>query len=237
MSSFCRWALHAAARLAAVVSSLAFAGPALAQPDPSEPGEPEVPEPELVPPEDPPPPPAPPEPAPTDPLPSDPVPTVPPVDTAEEEAPPAPRMSEGRLLVSLYNSGFQWGLAPGVVFSAGKAGFFLGLRLGYGIDTGPVIVVPGVRLAGFFLDPNVYLGMPVLKLIVPIDRFAPFVEGGTGVGHVSEPAGTGVALLGGGGFMVHVSPAFAIGAEANYQTITGTGFRGFGVGPILAIGF
>jgi hypothetical protein len=30
---------------------------------------------------------------------------------------------------------------------------------------------------------------------------------------------------------------FAIGAEASYQAITGTGFRGFGVGPISALGF
>ena len=229
---------HRALALAVLASALALSAPAVAQPDPSDPtGDPEPAEPEITPPEDPPPAPTPAEPSPTDPLPSDPVPPTAPVETGEEQAVPARRMSEGRLLVSLYNSGFQWGLAPGVVFSSGKAGFFLGLRFGYGIDTGPVIVVPGVRLAGFLLDPNVYLGMPVLKVIVPIDRFAPFLEGGTGVGHVTDPSETGVALLGGGGFMVHVSPAFAIGAEANYQTITGTGFRGFGVGPILAIGF
>ncbi len=150
-------------------------------------------------------------------------------------------MSEGRMLVSAYNSGFQWGLSPGVVFFQGNAGFFLGLRFGYGFDTGSVIVVPGVRLAGFFVDPSVYMGLPVVKLVLPIDRFAPFVEGGVGLGHVTAgddaASKTGVALQGGGGFMVHVSPRFAIGAEASYQTITGTSFRGFGIGPILAIGF
>ena len=149
-------------------------------------------------------------------------------------------MSEGRALVSAYNSGFQWGIAPGVVFSRGKAGFTVGLRLGYGFDTGPVILVPGVRLSGYFIDPNVYLGMPTFKLVIPIDRFAPFVEGGAGAGHVSADgatdAKTGMALMGGGGFMIHFTRV-AFGAEASYQVITGTGFKGFGVGPILAIGF
>jgi hypothetical protein len=145
-------------------------------------------------------------------------------------------MSEGRLLVSLYNSGFQWGISPGIVFANGKTGFFLGLRFGYGFDTGPVILVPGVRLAGYFTDPNVYVGMPTFKVVLPIDRFAPFIEGGAGVGHVADPSKSGLAVMGGGGFMIHFT-SFAIGAEASYQIITGTSFKGFSVGPILAIGF
>ncbi len=149
-------------------------------------------------------------------------------------------MSEGRLLVSLYNSGFQWGISPGIVFSRGKAGFALGLNLGYGFDLGSVILVPGLRLAGYFVDPSVYLGMPTFKVVLPIDRFAPFVQGGVGIGHVDgdtkQPAKEGAALMGGGGFMIHFRPV-AFGVEASYQTITGTSFRGFGVGPIIAIGF
>lgn len=166
-----------------------------------------------------------------------------PEDAPNVEPPPPVRApepepeSEGRRLVGLYNRGFQWNLSPGVVFASGKAGLALGVRLGYGIDTGPVIVVPGVKLTGIFLDPNVYVGLPVLKLVVPIDRVAPFIEGGVGVGHVGgEVAKTGAALQGGGGLVIHVSPAFAFGAEAGYQVITGTGFQGFTVGPILAIG-
>lgn len=148
-----------------------------------------------------------------------------------------PRMSEGRMLVSLYNSGFQWGISPGIVFSSGKTGFFLGLRFGYGVDTGPVIVVPGLRLAAYFTDPNVYVGMPTVKLVFPLDRFAPFVEGGAGFGHVAaDPSKSGFAWMGGGGFMIHFTRV-AFGAEASYQEITGTDFSGVSVGPILAIGF
>jgi hypothetical protein len=155
-------------------------------------------------------------------------------------------MSEGRRIVVAYNTGFQWGLSPGVVFAGSKASFVLGLRLGYGIDTGKVIVVPGVRLSAYFTDPNVYLGMPVMKLVYPIGHFAPFVEAGAGVGYIagydldsrtSVAAQTGVALLGGGGFMVHFGWKFGLGIEANYQTVTGTDFHGFGIGPILAIAF
>jgi hypothetical protein len=147
-----------------------------------------------------------------------------------------PRMSEGRMLVSLYNSGFQWGISPGIVFSSGKTGFFLGVRFGYGFDTGPVILVPGIRLAGYFTDPNVYIGMPTFKLVLPIDRFAPFVEGGAGFGYVTEPSKSGFAWMGGGGFMIHFTRV-AFGAEASYQKIAGTDFSGISVGPILAIGF
>jgi hypothetical protein len=122
----------------------------------------------------------------------------------------------------------------------------LGLRFGYGVDTGSVIVVPGIRVSAYFTDPNVYLGMPVMKLVYPIDRFAPFVEAGAGVGHVagfeidrrtSVAAQTGIALLAGGGFMLHFSWKFGLGVEANYQNVTGTEFHGFSVGPIIAIAF
>ena len=154
-------------------------------------------------------------------------------------------MSEGRRIVVAWNTGFQWGISPGIVFTGGKASFFLGLRLGYGIDTGHVIIVPGVRLAGYFTDPGVYLGMPVLKLVYPIDRFAPFIEGGAGGGYISENSSTnpvtksqtGVALLAGAGFMVHFTWKFGLGVEGSYQKITGTGFEGFGIGPILALSF
>ncbi len=91
-------------------------------------------------------------------------------------------MSEGRRIVVAYNTGFQWGLSPGVIISQSKASFFLGLRFGYGFDTGNVIIVPGVRFAGYFPDPNVYVALPMMKLVYPIDRFAPFIEGGAGGG-------------------------------------------------------
>lgn len=159
-----------------------------------------------------------------------PPPEVPPAEEAGE------RMSEGRLLVSLYNSGFHWGISPGVAFSNGKAGFFLGLRFGYGVDLGAVILVPGIRLAGYFTEPNVYMGLPAFKIVLPIDRFAPFVEGGAGIGHVMDPSKSGAALMGGAGFMIHFS-GFAFGAEGSYQVITGSEFKAFGIGPILAIGF
>lgn len=169
-------------------------------------------------------------------------PVVPP---PESQAPPPEErpepMSEGRRIVVAWNTGFQWGIAPGVFIQHGDAAFALGLRFGYGFDTGSVIIVPGVRLAGYFATPNVYLGMPVLKLVLPIDRFAPFVEAGAGGGYVADTdevaAKGGVALMAGTGFMIHFTMRFGLGVEANYTTITGTDFHGIGVGPILALAF
>lgn len=150
-------------------------------------------------------------------------------------------MSEGRQLVVAYNDGFHWGLSPGIVVVHGAVGFALGVAFGYGFDTGTVLVVPGVQLSAYFTDPTVLVGLPNVRLVLPIDRFAPFIVGGVGVGNVGKhdtvASATGAALLVGGGFMVHVSSRFAIGAEVNYQTITGTDFSAIGVGPILAIGF
>lgn len=210
--------------VAAVLVLSSLVAPAAAQPA----GEPE--------PEEPPPTPAEPQPESTPPPSPPPIAPPPEPELTLEEEPEPERMSEGRMLVSLYYSGFQWGIAPGVIFSGGKTGFFLGLRFGYGFDTGPVILVPGIRLAGYFTDPNVYVGMPTFKIVLPIDRFAPFVEGGAGVGHVTDPQKSGAALMGGGGFMLHFTK-IAFGAEASYQTITGTEFRGLSVGPLLAFGF
>ena len=231
-----------------LVAALVFTTPlaARAQPEPAQPEPADEPaQPEPLPADAPPDVPAEPTPEPPPPAPPSPpeIAIAPPPETApvtlRPEDIPEP-MSEGRMLVSLYNSGFQWGIAPGVVFSRGKAGFAVGLRFGYGFDLPSVSVDPGVRFAGYFIDPNVYLGMPTFKIVLPIDRFAPFIEGGAGAGHVAGDAAagsaTGAALMGGGGFMIHFRP-IAIGVEASYQVITGTRFRGFGVGPILALGF
>lgn len=140
------------------------------------------------------------------------------------------------MLVSAYNSGFQLNISPGIVVVNGDVGFALGARVGYGIDLDSVIIVPGVRVSAYFTDPQVYVGMPTFKLVLPIDRFAPFAEVGGGVGTVTEPSKAGFAWLVGGGFMVHFRHV-ALGAEVSYQAITGTGFKGIGFGPILAFGF
>lgn len=101
-----------------------------------------------------------------------------------------------------------------------------------------MILVPGVHASGYFLDPTVLIGMPMFRVVLPLNRFAPFVEGGVGVGHVGGPASqTGAALSGGGGFMLHFTRSFALGAEATYQVITGTEFRGVAIGPIIAFAF
>ena len=101
--------------------------------------------------------------------------------------------------------------------------------------------MPGLRLAGYFSSRAVYLGMPIMKVVLPIDRFAPFFEAVAGVGYIGTgdgtPSQTGVAVLGGGSFMIHFTWKFGLGVEANYQAITGTEFRGFGVGPIVALAF
>jgi hypothetical protein len=41
------------------------------------------------------------------------------------------------------------------------------------VDTGSIIVMPGLDLAGYFVDSNVYVGMPMVELVLPLGPFAP----------------------------------------------------------------
>jgi hypothetical protein len=56
---------------------------------------------------------------------------------------------------------------------------------------------------------------------VPVGPLAPFVVGGVGFGGITNEGETGVALIGGGGLMIHFGHVFGLGAEMTYQTITG----------------
>jgi len=160
------------------------------------------------------------------------------VAAAPQPAPPEPEGPSGRDRVSAYNSGFRWGLAPGIFIPAGggSVGFSLAAHAGYGIDTGSVIVIPGATALGLFPKGTTVLAfVPGARLVFPIGIFAPFVEAGVGPGHVTEPSGTGAALSAGAGFMVHPTDSFAIGAAGSYMKITGTDISVLSVGPILSL--
>ena len=138
------------------------------------------------------------------------------------------------------NTGLRWGIGPVILIPPGDRplGGGLDLDVRYGIGAGPVVVAPGARFAGYILSREyIVLGMPTARVTLPFGPLAPFVVGGVGPGYTSAEEKGGVALLGGGGLMVHIGPFFGIGAEATYQTITGTDFKAVTVGPSLLIGF
>jgi hypothetical protein len=150
---------------------------------------------------------------------------------------PGVAASAARELVATYYKRLHWSISPGAVFGRDKVGFSLAGRIQYGVDTGSIIVMPGVDLAGYFVDSNVYVGMPMVELVLPLGPFAPFVEGGAGIGVVTQPSQASLAVLGGGGFVLHPSPTFVLGIEGGYETILGTDFRVILVGPIFAFRF
>lgn len=94
-----------------------------------------------------------------------------------------------------------------------------------------------MSLAAYFLDPNVYVGMPTAKLALPIGPFVPFIEGGAGVGQITQPSATRLALFGAGGFMIHASPTVALGLEGGYETILDTDFGVIVLAPVFALSF
>lgn len=155
--------------------------------------------------------------------------------SAQEEMGPS-----GRDLVVAYNTGFRFSIAPGVFIpiNGERVGFSIAGDLRYGIETGPVVVAPGVRLAGYFpSDLTVLAALVTTRVTLPLGPVGPYVVGGVGPGWVSEPSRAGLAWLAGGGFMVHIGTRFGIGAEAIYQAITNTNFKALFVGPSLLFGF
>jgi hypothetical protein len=149
-----------------------------------------------------------------------------------------PHAPTARERVVAYYTGVQIGIAPGIIFptNGGDPGFLLSLYGGYGVETEPVILIPGLHLTGAWPSGE-FIGTatPALKVVLPVGAFAPYVEGGAGPGYVSVLKKTGIALRAGAGFSVHPSSRFAIGAGISYETITGTDVSF--LGPVLILSF
>lgn len=138
------------------------------------------------------------------------------------------------------NTGFDFGLGPVLLVptDGGPLGGGLDAELRYGIGLDPVILAPGARVAGYaFSGRFVGLAMPTLRLTLPVGPLAPFVTGGVGGGWLSNPSEAGLALMGGGGLMVHFGRVLGVGVEATYQTVTDTELEAIAVGPMLQFGF
>lgn len=114
-----------------------------------------------------------------------------------------------------------------------------GLELGarYGIPAGPVVLAPGGLLGGYYLQER-FIGvlMPTFRVTLPLGPLAPFGQGGVGGGTITNPGEGGLAWLAGGGLMIHFGGILAIGAEINYQGISGTGYKALSIGPSIVIG-
>jgi hypothetical protein len=146
---------------------------------------------------------------------------------------------EDRDQTAAYYSGFHWGASPGVLFSTqGKAAFSLSAYAGYGVDTGTVVVVPGLS-AGAILPSggSILSATPQVQFVVPVSIVAPFVEVGAGPSYITPPGKPYLMGRVGGGLVVHPSPSFAIGAAVGYVRIFGTDVSGVSIAPVLAIGF
>jgi hypothetical protein len=121
--------------------------------------------------------------------------------------------------------------------SEGSVGGGLELSARYGIPAGPFIVAPGARAGGYYMQER-FIGvmMGTGRLTVPLGPVAPFVQGGAGIGGLTNPGDGGLAWLFGGGLMIHFGGALALGAEVNYTGITGTGLEVLSIGPVIVIG-
>lgn len=139
------------------------------------------------------------------------------------------------------NRGFQTHLGPVLLIPTDPddswgGGLEFGLR--YGFKAGPTVLAPGGRVAGYY-QPKRFVGdvMGTFRVTLPAGPFAPFIEGGVGPGGATNPGQGGVAVLAGGGLMIHFGDVFGLGARASWETITSTGFSVLSVGPMLQFGF
>jgi len=138
------------------------------------------------------------------------------------------------------NRGFKLGLGPTILLpnrDGGPYGGGLTLDGRYGIKAGPTVLAPGGRLSGYLISSRfIGVAMPTFRITVPVGPLAPYILGGVGGGWLSNNSEGGVALMGGGGLMIHFGRVLAIGAEASYQTITGTEFQTVAIGPAISFG-
>lgn len=146
---------------------------------------------------------------------------------------------EGDSAAMAANKGLRIGIGPELLVPTddGPMGGGLILDGRYGIKAGPTVLAPGGRLAGYIISSR-FIGtaMPTFRVTLPVGPLAPFLVGGIGVGGLSNPGESGLALLGGGGLMIHLGRIVAIGAEVTYQRITGTEFQTLGIGPAIHFG-
>ena len=135
------------------------------------------------------------------------------------------------------NVGFVKTTGIAILFANGSTGVGLELSARYGIPAGPFIVAPGARIGGYYIAERLLgVAMPTGRLTIPLGPLAPFVQGGAGVGGLTNPGNGGWAWLFGGGLMIHTGGALSFGAEVNYSGVTSTGVEILSVGPVITIG-
>ena len=136
--------------------------------------------------------------------------------------------------------GTRFDVGPALVLplrDSGPYGVGLVVDGRYGIQAGPTVLAPGGRFAGYFIsDRGVLTAMPTLRITVPVGPVAPYLVGGIGWGAMTSEYQSGLALLGGGGVMVHLGRIVAFGVEGTYQWINGTEFNTFTVMPVVSFG-
>jgi hypothetical protein len=154
-------------------------------------------------------------------------------------APSASAQEEGESAAMYANKRLHLGFGPELLLPSdgGPLGGGLVLDGRYGIQAGPTVLAPGARLGGYVISSRfVGTAMPTFRVTLPLGPLAPFVMGGLGFGGLSNPGESGLAILAGGGLMLHFGRVFAIGAEITYQRITNTEFEVLGIGPSIHIG-
>ena len=137
------------------------------------------------------------------------------------------------------NKGLRFGFGPELLLptDGGPVGGGLVVEGRYGIKAGPTVLAPGGRLSGSILSARfIGMAMPTFRITLPVGPLAPYVVGGLGYGGLTNDTESGLAVLGGGGLMIHFGRVVALGAEITYQRITGTELQTLGIGPSIYIG-
>lgn len=166
----------------------------------------------------------------------------PPAEPLPAETFPAPNapthQPELRDNVIGFYSGVQIGISPGIGFSTNSRSlaFSLGASIGYGIDVGPVVLIPSLHVATFFSsDATVLAGMPSAGFVLPVGPVGIRIDGGVGPGVETRSGVSGVAWRALASVSVHPTPrtAFGVGAEYTYIAAANLSL----IGPVLILAF
>ncbi len=134
------------------------------------------------------------------------------------------------------HTGMQFGIGPDILLplNGGAFGGGLDADLRIGIGVGPLILSPGLRLAGYAQSGRfIGMGIGTGRIILPIGPFAPYAIGGLGLGFLARPGDSGMGVIAGGGLMLHFGRPLALGLEMTFQTVTGTGLQALVLTPSI----
>lgn len=135
-----------------------------------------------------------------------------------------------------------WSLNFTPVLVAPKGGYHLGggvdPEVKYTVDRGGARISAGLRVGGYYAKDLVgIMGMPTLRITVPVGPVEPYAAFGMGYGWILDNGHEGIATMSRLGVVFRISESLALGVEGTVQRIDGSRFEFPSLGSMVSFDF